>query len=241
VGTSICDDKGTCANGPTIVCAPFACDPTTATCKATCASDADCFNRSCINGSCGFIPVGAKCSVGADCASGFCSDGQCCNVACQGACVSCSLPGRVGTCWPVDVGVLDPRAVCTDHGAASCGTNGRCDGFGACAIYALGTTCSAPSCSGGTLALSGQCNALAACIVRFASCAPYACRDDAPMCHSDCAAGDSICAAGSYCGGDEVCVAKKPAGTPCQSNHECLSNLCPPAPQGAVSVCMSLI
>jgi hypothetical protein len=36
--------------------------------------------------------------------------------------------------------------MCTDMGAASCGTSGSCDGNGGCAKYDSGTICKAPSC-----------------------------------------------------------------------------------------------
>ena len=91
---------------------------------------------------------GAACGCPGECSSGFCADGVCCNVPCSGGCVSCGLPGRLGTCWPIDQGVPDPRAVCVDKGAPSCGTTGTCDGFGGCEKYAAETQCLAPSCTG---------------------------------------------------------------------------------------------
>ncbi len=38
--------------------------------------------------------------------------------------------------------------VCTDQTAASCGTNGLCDGAGHCASYPVGTSCAAAGCHG---------------------------------------------------------------------------------------------
>jgi len=40
---------------------------------------------------------GQECGTG--CATGlFCADGYCCDTACSGTCISCDLPGTVGTC-----------------------------------------------------------------------------------------------------------------------------------------------
>ena len=102
-----------------------------------------------MNGSCGLKMNGIGCSEERRSArSGFCTDGVCCAVACQGACVSCNQTGRLGTCWPIDQGVPDPRTICKDSGAAKCGQTGACDGFGACAKYAPETVCVLPSCAG---------------------------------------------------------------------------------------------
>ena len=83
------------------------------------------------------LPVGTACTQGSACASGFCADGVCCNAACDGLCVTCAAQGSVGTCLPADVGT-DPRNDCADQGIASCGTDGVCDGTGACRKYSLG-------------------------------------------------------------------------------------------------------
>ncbi|HVU50227.1 MAG TPA: hypothetical protein VHL80_06055 [Polyangia bacterium] len=242
-GGFTCDGKGGCPviPQPARICAPYACNPATATCNTTCASDADCFNSKCVNGACGLTPIGAKCANGSECATGFCADGQCCNVACQGPCVSCVLAGREGTCWPIDAGGLDPHGRCIDQGAASCGTNGRCDGLGACASYPPGTSCSPASCTGSTLTMAGQCNSLQQCVAGAASCAPYACRADAPLCRIDCPGGDANCAAGFYCGDDALlCHPKKAPGNSCLSGHECASNDCGPSFPGSTVVCQPL-
>ena len=55
----------------------------------------------------------------------------------------------LGTCIAVPAG-QDPLNQCTDATAATCGTNGFCDGSGACQKYASGTTCIAQSCSTST-------------------------------------------------------------------------------------------
>jgi hypothetical protein len=208
-------------------------------CRVSCASNADCVNASCVNGLCTRSLV-APCSQDQECATGFCADGVCCNVACRGPCVSCLLPGSLGTCAPVPAGAPDTRALCVDQGVATCGANGRCDGFGACQRYAVGATCSAPKCVGDQLTLPGNCTADGQCVAPITSCAPFTCRTDAPMCHSGCPSGDAICAPGAYCSGDEVCMPKKGIGAPCATDHECVSNHCTgPAPGGGPSICLA--
>src|SRR5262249_11059931 len=56
-------------------------------------------------------------------------------------CVSCN--NSTGTCTPTAQGQVDPRNVCMDQGAASCGQNGKCDGSpGVCQVYPTQTVCS---------------------------------------------------------------------------------------------------
>ncbi len=92
------------------------------------------------------VTNGQACNAAADCASNHCVDGVCCESDCTGACTSCALPGTEGLCRPVPAGVPDPRAVCADMGAASCGTNGLCAVSGGCAKYPAGTVCTSATC-----------------------------------------------------------------------------------------------
>jgi hypothetical protein len=172
VTASTCDGQGTCHASLRAVCAPFACDAEAARCSSTCTSDADCFNVSCVNGSCGFFGIGAGCISNTECATGFCADGLCCNVACQGSCVSCALPGRSGTCWPIDAGAPDPRGICQDQGTATCGMNGKCDGNGGCARYPPGTPCAGAVCPTTLMPIAGACTAQVTCVVSVQSCGP---------------------------------------------------------------------
>ena len=150
-----------------------------------------------MNGSCGLKPRAAVCTKSTDCASGFCADGVCCNVACQGACSSCNQVGREGTCWPTDSGVADPRNICKNEGAASCGHTGTCDGFGGCALYAAETICTAPSCAGDRLDTAGTCNGKGVCRPPGVQvCAPFKCSSGA--CNTKCST-DADCQAGHAC------------------------------------------
>src|SRR5579871_4906510 len=135
VGAHVCDGQGNCRAGATqMLCIPYTCNPATGTCfQPSCTDSSQCDSQHTCDfssGSCGTEANGQYCQSDDNCLSGHCADNVCCNIACQGACVACNLSGRLGTCWPVDTGKGDPRRVCTDQGAASCGHNGTCDGVG---------------------------------------------------------------------------------------------------------------
>ncbi|WP_438037672.1 hypothetical protein [Sorangium sp. So ce128] len=108
----------------------------------TCGVADDCTTGFCSGGTCTAKPDGAPCVTNAECSSARCVDGVCCNTACTGACQACSaakkLRGVDGACGYIAAGG-DPDDECPDTGAASCGTNGFCDGAGACQRYAAGT------------------------------------------------------------------------------------------------------
>src|SRR5205085_10530303 len=100
-----------------------------------------------------------------------------------------------GACAPLVAGTPAPATFCTDHGAATCGTNGKCDGAGGCQKYPDGTACAGASCPVGaaTLKLAGTCGG-GACSVPTLSCTPYFCNGAAAcqtMCNvdGDCATG----------------------------------------------------
>src|SRR5690606_16250475 len=136
--------------------------------------------------------------------------GVCCDVACDGRCEACSAvkkgAGLDGECGPVEAGA-DPDMECADHGSASCGQDGACDGAGACRMYLDATPCGS-LCSGQVVSRStcqgGSCQAAGA-----EDCAPYAC-------------------AGIEC---KTTCSSNPD---CASGMVCVSNACvPPLAQGA--------
>ena len=155
-----------------------------------CTSSAQCVSaQQCEAGSCGRRMKGATCAQGSDCVSGFCANGVCCNAACNGPCLSCRLPNREGTCWPVDQGVPDPNGICRSAGAASCGQTGLCDGVGSCARFARDTPCTVASCAGNKLNTPGTCNGLGVCgAPGIETCHPFACADGA--CATSCKTDD---------------------------------------------------
>jgi len=216
-----CDGVGTCGTSTATNCGAYQCG-TTGSCLVTCTKDADCVAPNvCTGGSCGKKPNGATCTTTAECSSGFCEQGACCLTACTGSCRSCSMTGTAGTCVLVPAG-QDPLGQCADSGASTCGTDGACDGGGACRLYASGTTCVAASCTGSTFTPPRTCNGTGTCqMVTTASCGAYAC--GGTVCKTS-------CTAEADCTAPNVCVAgactKKPAGIACGASSECMSGFC---------------
>ena len=93
---------------------------------------------------------------------------------------------------------------CADQGANTCGTDGQCNGSGACRKYASGTVCTPASCTGVTLTPAATCNASNVCVTPANTpCAPYACGTGAckTTCttNTDCAGPPYVCT-GTTCG-----------------------------------------
>lgn len=168
------------------------------------------------------LPTGRPCTDASACAAGFCVGGVCCATACAGVCQTCAGDGTVGTCTPADVGT-DPRDDCEDHGPGTCGTDGFCDGAGACDRYPRGVTCQQPGCSGGTLAFAGRCDGLGTCVTTPAeSCAPFLCGPGS-ACATGCTT-SADCAAGQTCTNGSC--GKRPIGASCAAPTDCNSGIC---------------
>jgi hypothetical protein len=206
VGISTCNGSGACVTGSSTSCKPFACD-TNAMCKTTCTSNTDCVSPStCINGACGGGKSnGQTCGSGVECVSTFCSpQNVCCDTACNGTCVSCNITNSVGTCKNVTAGQSPAVAgQCMDQGMATCGTNGSCNGSGACQFYADGTPCVGAMCSGSTFTPARTCSAHTCQTATGTSCGDYTCNTTG--CLKNCAT-DNDCAGtnkcfGALCGG----------------------------------------
>jgi len=90
---------------------------------------------------------GDICTLAGDCKSGFCVDGVCCESACTGDCLTCAGADTNGSCIPADRGT-NPRGKCLDSGAATCGSDGYCDGTGSCEKYPAGVACQTAGCTG---------------------------------------------------------------------------------------------
>ncbi len=226
VDGGICDGEGTCQPGASSPCAPYACGDFV--CKSTCASAADCkAGNQCVAGACiGLVPQGGACGQASQCDSGYCVDGVCCASACGGLCQACSAArkggGANGTCGPVGNG-LDPDSECTDAGQSSCGTDGVCNGAGACRLYAAGSACTAASCAAGIETKVGSCNGLGVCQSgATAACAPFQCGPSS--CKTSCA-GDGDCTTGNWCNGG-TCAPRLAAGTVCSVSNQCQSGFC---------------
>ncbi len=216
-----CDGSGTCMAGASQPCAPYVCSGSS--CLATCSTSAECITGNvCTASSCGLKPLGASCAAGGECNSGFCAQGVCCRTACADNCMSCALTGTGGTCSTVPAG-QDPLNQCSDQGAASCGTDGTCDGSGGCRRHVNGTSCAAATCSAGSYSPERTCNGTGTCQTTAPiSCGAYNCGTGS-TCLTTCTT-NADCAAPNICNAGQC--TKKPLGTTCGGGVECASGLC---------------
>jgi hypothetical protein len=218
-----CDGAGHCNTEAPQSCAPYQCD-SNGQCRTNCTDSAtECTTGNlCTMNSCGKLPPGGTCTADTDCASGICAQGVCCATTCTGTCKSCALSGSAGTCKNVPL-MQDPLGQCADSGADSCGTDGYCDGNGACHKYAAGTACGASSCTTGSQTSAGMCDGAGVCQAGTTkACEPYVC-GTAGTCLAKCAK-DADCAPNYVCAGT-ICD-KKPNGAVCSAGSECTSTHC---------------
>jgi len=206
---ALCDGEGECGAATSNSCAPYTCGGD-GKCRATCATSADCVaGAACVNGSCGPKPPGATCAAGSECASAFCAQGVCCTTACAGTCKSCAIAGSEGQCINAPSGT-DPLNQCADEGAMTCGSDGTCDGAGACRAYSGATTCAPAACTGSTATPARTCNGGGTCLIALpVSCAPYLCGGSG-ACRTSCG-GDADCLTPNVCV-DTRCVAPGTGG-----------------------------
>ncbi len=205
VPAGVCDGNGACLEGSAIDCAPFAC--AAGACGTSCRTSGDCAGgASCEGGSCGKRGEGQRCAAASDCRSNFCVDGVCCESACAGSCTYCAYPNALGRCVAVAAGVPDPRTTCQDRGPGACGTNGRCDGKGACQSYPEETAC------------------------RPESCDPTAnLAQEAGVCRAGVCTGASRSCGAYRCGGAQ-CAVSCASNAACASPHVCREGRCVPPP-----------
>jgi hypothetical protein len=199
----LCDGTGACQPPRMRSCAPAVCRQDS--CSTRCVSAADCQDGFfCDGGTCRIKRTqGQACTAAGQCASGACVDGVCCNSACNQTCELCNLTGSVGECRPIPAGV-DPGGECAATSAATCGTDGTCNGAGACRLHLPGTVCAAATCSGQTASSARLCNGRGACLPPPATvdCGGFACSGDS--CGTVCS-GAAGCAPGFTCNG-QVCA-----------------------------------
>jgi hypothetical protein len=233
-----CDGQGACQGAQLVDCSPYLCS--NGACNGSCRTDTDCEQghacmptvvRGISTGLCGKKKNGQPCADGSECNSTQCVDGVCCESSCAGPCRSCGLPGSPGQCVNVASGAPDPRNTCSDKGKASCGTNGVCDGSGACQKYpAGGTVCASETCQLGAFTPAASCNAAAQCVAPPSiTCNPYIC--NGTSCFKTCTS-DKQCVPGIFCVNGSCGL--KPPGAECSVGPECQSGNC------AQGVCCNL-
>lgn len=177
----------------------------------------------------GNLPNGALCAAPESCISGFCVSGVCCDTACSSPCSACTASAKEsgetdGKCGPAKAGT-DPRGDCPEDDKSTCQRDGKCDGAGACSLYAAGVTCSGPTCKDGVKTLPKLCNGEGTCgVLGVVQCEPAECAGN--LCLTDCI-DDSGCTAGEYC--DPVtnnCNDKLVQGSACLTPNECTTQFC---------------
>ncbi len=244
----LCNGKGACVDGGTTLCHPYVCNGTfgcftNCFSDEQCAADAWCDGTECVVGK----PNGKPCSDASQCLSGFCADGYCCDTACTGVCASCAInPGTctaqpTGTdpgtecgfcqactgayaCGPAATGT-DPHNECSSQAQTTCGTDGSCDGAGACRKWPAGIVCAAQNCSGAQLSLADTCDGAGVCVDGGSiACSPYVCNSLGSACLASCETDDQ-CVTGYWCSAGS-CVSKNGNGTPCNGSNECKSGFC---------------
>jgi hypothetical protein len=159
------------------------------------------------------LPVGSTCSNSTDCAANVCSDGVCCNVPCAGACQSCALPDRVGTCSFVTGSPAVGHSTC--GGNALCA--GSCNGRSASCVYPdSSTSCASPSCGSGSAQSARSCDGAGNCSpAQTALCAPYVCGATACL---------TTCTDSSHCAASAVCIGG--TCTPCPTGQTACNGTC---------------
>jgi hypothetical protein len=170
--------------------------------------------------------TGESCAIDADCALKLCVDHVCCQAACTDRCMACarSKTGAAdGTCAPVAAD-SDPDGDCAADQPASCLYDGTCDGRGACRFYSADTRCGPPVCNGSSYTGPQLCSGGGVCAAPVTrDCGRYRCTLEGCLTSCD---DDASCADTAYCQGN-TCAAKKGVGAACGGARECSSGLCP--------------
>lgn len=228
-----CAGEGRCES-MTESCAPYMCGDPTA-CGSSCDSDLQCaITAHCESATKTCEPdraTGVACSRSSECLSGSCVDGVCCSTPCDSICQACSAATKAsgdedGTCGPAKEG-SDPHNDCEDEPVSSCDRNGLCDGAGQCQLYAAGTLCQAPDCTGNSktelFANAYSCDGSGTCgASNVVTCGLYMCASGG--CGTNCTE-DGDCVEHAYCSGGS-CVEKKDLGVQCSTSAECGAGFC---------------
>jgi hypothetical protein len=148
-------------------------------------------------------------------------------VACNALCVACSAAkkgqGSDGTCGNI-IDNSDPDNECATQAASTCGTDGMCNGSGACRLWAAGTVCVASSCQNATTQNDPDtCNGSGMCVDGgTTSCLPLVCSGSG--CLMSCS-NDNQCSTGFHCD-TGMCEPDLALGDPCMSDNQCATGFC---------------
>jgi hypothetical protein len=117
---------------------------------------------------------------------------------------------------------------CPTTAASTCGTDGTCDGNGACHLYSNTTQCAAGSCPSGTATQTNPrtCDGAGNCAAATTkACSPFLC-DGVSTCKNSCTVATSTadCLAPNTCLG--TACGKKQNGVTCTIGGECNSTFC---------------
>lgn len=105
----------------------------------------------------------------------------------------------------------------------TCGTDGSCDGAGACQRYAVGTICRKAGCENAVERAADTCDGLGACKAGATkSCAPAVCIDES--CGAPCAV-HADCQTGLWCDAG-TCRVKRDQAAACSMPEQCKSGFC---------------
>lgn len=168
---------------------------------------------------------GEACSKNEHCASEQCVDGVCCESSCAGTCRACSMSRTGepdGVCANVGDG-QDPDSECEESNKTTCGSDGTCDGAGACRRWGIETQCQPAQCTNEGAKPAAFCDGQGTCANSpVQQCAEYACKEGA--CKRECQ-NDGDCASGVKCV-NKLCGGKRANGDPCTAGDECSSGKC---------------
>ena len=170
-------------------------------------------------------PPGTPCTAGSQCAGGHCVDDVCCESACTATCFTCSLGS--GKCVAVPAGA-DPGDDCPAEAPSTCGTDGFCDGAGACRLHPFGVSCGSTVCVGDDGIAGEICDGSGSCTASTTptSCSPYRCNSATNSCFTSCT-DDSTCFRFKCDVANSQCFPQCSSTTlHCQAGHVCLKTKC---------------
>ena len=197
---NLCDGLGNCGPQGDLNCAPYQCDAESGHCFTSCTDLVGCVQGvNCGRGECDKLRApGAPCNKKKECKNDLCSaEGVCCDSKCDDPCRTCAFEPLRGKCSFVPAG-LDPRTDCELTPIGNCGTDGTCDGAGACRLWPAGTPCRPATCESSLFTLPAGCSGSGECSADApVSCGNYVCLQGSG-CYSRCSY-NSHCKPGCTC------------------------------------------